>query len=498
MTSIVTQLNTTQQANQIIARDSQQSITTGELLADCRRLADELITHDIKVLALYGDNSIDWLIVDIACQLASICLVPLPTFFSAEQLQHIVDSVAIDAICCESPEIFRLLLSKRIQHCHPCSVNRFKLVMLSTIKNISTRPDSTGKITFTSGSTGNPKGVCLSNEQLLQQACALSTAVGIEKPRHLCLLPLSTLLENVAGVYTALLAGGEVIIPSLQEIGFEGSSSLNPNSFTQAIYQYNPTSIILTPQLLATLISAANTGWKPPVSLQFVAVGGGRVSSDLLSQAHKLNIPAYEGYGLSECASVVSLNTPNRSVNVGCGKPLPRLQVTIDQGEIVVSGNAMLGYVSEPESWGKTHIRTGDLGSIDNKGNLHIQGRKKNLLISTYGRNINPEWIESELLVHTDITECIVFGDDKPYCIALLSPINPYITDKHIQSLINNTNARLPDYAQIKKWSRLPQPLYTQEKLMTENGRPKRLAVFSYYQHLIDTLYQNDLMEEKL
>lgn len=498
MTNILSQLNHSRPVDKIIASDSQQSITVGDLIEQCQHLANELRTHSIKVLALYGDNSVNWLVIDLACQLASVCLIPLATFFSTEQLKHIFESTNIDAIICENPELFNQLFQGTIQKQQKSCIKGYELVSLKSNDKSSALPGNTNKITFTSGSTGNPKGVCLSNEQLIKQAKALSEVVNIKEARHLCLLPLSTLLENVAGIYAPLLSGGEIIMPRLTDIGFEGSSSLNPEKFIQTISQYSPNTIILTPQLLAILVSAANAGWNPPESLQFVAVGGSKVSAKLLKQAHKLGIPAFEGYGLSECASVVSLNTLDQYNHNSCGKPLSHLQVKIIDGEIVIEGNAMLGYMGEPDSWGKNQIYTGDLGSLDNEGFLSILGRKKNVLISSYGRNINPEWVESEILCYPLIAECIVFGDTRPFCVALLSPRNPDVTDREIQQILDSVNQSLPDYARIKKWQRLDKSISSQQKLITENGRPKRHSIYTHYQQQIHTLYEDHSRAEIL
>jgi long-subunit acyl-CoA synthetase (AMP-forming) len=173
-------------------------------------------------------------------------------------------------------------------------------------------------------------------------------------------------------------------------------------------------------QLLQLLIGAASQGWKVPSSLRFVAVGGSKVSQKLLQAAHQAGIPAFEGYGLSECASVVSLNAVAAHSTGSCGRPLPGLEVTLEQREIIVLGNAMLGYVNEPASWYLDSIATGDLGFFDDAGFLHIEGRKKNMLISSYGRNISPEWVESELLANPMLAEVILIGDARPYCVALI------------------------------------------------------------------------------
>ncbi len=467
------------------------------LVAGCTKLARELSAQNIAVLALHGDNSIDWMIIDIACQLAAVCLIPVPTFFSTEQIEHVLTTVPVDAIMSEQPGIFIPMLPARGQKNTGTSIGDYSLILLETKKEEISLPENTGKITFTSGSTGRPKGVCLSNQQLIKQAKALTKAVGLQQPRHLCLLPLSTLLENVGGIYAPLLAGGEIVLPSLAEVGFEGSSSLNPQAFIDIIKSNRPDSIILTPQLLTVLVSAAESGWQSPSSLKFVAVGGGKVSRQLLAKSHQLGIPAYEGYGLSECASVVCLNSAGFQKDGSCGRPLSHLTVEIEDGEIVVSGNAMLGYVGEPSSWGKERVFTGDLGSIDADGYLQIHGRKKNLLISSYGRNINPEWVESELLSRSAIAECVVFGEAKPYCVALVSPGSADESTDSLQQSIDETNAQLPDYARIRKWHRLPTMLSTHGGLMTDNGRPKREVIAAHYARIIESLYPYQVTENQ-
>ncbi len=506
MDNLLSQLSCSFSRSQTIVQgiDQDSALTLGGIKRRCHALGEELSSHQTKLLALHANNSVDWLIIDMACQQAGIGLVPLPTFFSDEQLRHIFDSTPIDGLLCEKPELFERIFGKGIESCHVANgiearsewrenikLDNFTLFRIKPSVSTNIVPPQTGKITFTSGSTGRPKGVCLSNDQLINQAKILAKTLALKKPRHLCLLPLTTLLENIAGMYAPLLAGGKLIIPGLEEIGFEGSSSIKPKQFISIIDRVKPNSIILTPQLLVVLVAATNAGWKPPTSLIFVAVGGSRVSAILLQQARDGGIPAFEGYGLSECASVVSLNTPNTR-EAGSGKPLSHLKVTMIDNEIIVTGSTMLGYLGEPESRGKKSIATGDTGYLDDTGYLHVRGRKKNLLISSYGRNINPEWVESEMLAHSAFADCIVFGNAKPYCSALVSLRNPDDTDRTVQSLVDTVNSRLPDYARIARWCRLPKPLSAEKGLITDNGRPKREAIFSFYSDLINSLYSGD------
>jgi long-subunit acyl-CoA synthetase (AMP-forming) len=255
------------------------------------------------------------------------------------------------------------------------------------------------------------------------------------------------------------------------------------------IQQIQPDTLILIPELLKLLVSAAKTGWQVPSSFKFIAVGGSKVGKALLKEAWSLGLPVYEGYGLSECASVVSLNNSAERRDGSCGKPLANVLVAVVDGEIQVTGNAMLGYVNQPETWYQESIKTGDLGHLDENGFVHLEGRNKNILISSYGRNISPEWPESELLANPMLQDVVVYGDARPYCVALISCRNPQLNNLLIQQWIDQVNNSLPDYAQIKAWHRLSQNLGAIPGLLTANGRPCREVIAEQFNNEISALY---------
>lgn len=478
-----------------MTRNFSAATINSEVLA----LIEILQAKGISRVSLLSNNSIEWALVDVACREAAICLLPLPEFFSNSQRRHAINASGVEVVITDDPT---LLKAWDKENCEPLPLLgdwRLSLCYLNQKSQSTTLPNGTGKITFTSGSTGEPKGVCLSHEQLIRQAGILSSMIAIDAPRHLCVLPLSTLLENVAGLYAPILARGEVIIPSQEELGFEGSTLVDTQKLLATIQIVQPNSIILIPQLLLLLVNAIKQGWEFPASLKFVAVGGSKIGADLLTEARKFGIPVYEGYGLSECASVVSLNTPDAERTGSCGKPLSGLTVSMLDGEVMVSGNTMLGYVNEPDSWNQNEIRTGDLGHLDEDGFLYIDGRKKNLLISSYGRNISPEWVESELLANPLLLEAILVGDAKPYCSALLSPRLSTTSDAEIQAHVDQVNSCLPDYARVIEWHRLPKSLHGQNKFMTDNGRPRRESINKSFRDEIDALYcegLDDLFDE--
>ncbi|RLA41225.1 MAG: hypothetical protein DRR06_16265 [Gammaproteobacteria bacterium] len=454
-------------------------------------LAIWLQDQQVAVVALRAGNSIDWVLVDLACQVAGLMCLPLPEFFSDEQSQHCLQAANADLLL--SDELAAVvnvceLGGHSLDSPPPLTLDVWRLTWPEISLEKPVHPAGTQKITFTSGSTGSPKGVCLSQDQQWQVAESLAEVIALKQPRHLCLLPLATLLENIAGVYTPLLCGGTVILPDAASRGLRGSSGLDIQGLIQCISHYQPHSLILLPQLLNVLIAACQGGWQPPASLKFVAVGGAKVAVDSIVQARSYGIPVYEGYGLSECGSVVALNTPGKDKPGAVGKPLPHCDVTIDNGEIMVAGSAHLGYLGQPENWFPSQIATGDLGTLDD-GWLSITGRRKNVLISSFGRNISPEWVESALCTHSLLAQCVVLGDARPYLIALLSA-PATVSDAVIGEWIENANQHLPDYAQVKAWHRLDQ--HGWQGMLTANGRPQRQLIMEHYADLIERIYTSN------
>jgi long-subunit acyl-CoA synthetase (AMP-forming) len=472
-----------------------QSGDTSLTLLDLRRRVDDLALHlqgrDTKSVGLYLDNGFDWIIADLACQIAGLVVVPLPLFFSAEQVRHAVRSGGVDTVITDR-RVHKVLPDATVGPADNYFVEAgTEIYDLPASKSVLL-PAGTQKVTFTSGTTGTPKGVCLSARQQLTLANSLASAIDVKNPIHLCVLPLSTLLENLAGVYAPLLSGGRVIAPPLAEVGLDGSSRLNVKQLLAAINQYQPNTLIVVPEMLNALALSADAGWRPPASLQFVAVGGGKTSPELLRYARSVGLPVYEGYGLSECSSVVSLNVPAANRIGAVGRPLPHVTVSIIDGEIVVTDSAFLGYASQPDSWGKGAVHTGDIGHIDSDGYLHVDGRQKNQLISSFGRNLSPEWVESELLAGPVLQQAVVIGDDRPHCAALVLPRDPSVADSKIANWIDKVNIKLPDYAHVTTWYRLPKALATEDGLLTENGRPKRANIENQYGYAIADLYESE------
>ncbi len=471
--------------------DGLQSLSYRELLIAIVSRSKWLKSLQVKTIALDLDNGIEWVLFDMACTEAGIICIPLPPYFTESQRQHALTTAGVDLILTSTDSG-----SDSIRSTAPTPFDRIyaQTDPAGQHSKLIQVPFGTNKITFTSGSTGTPKGVCLNHEHLLITARALLAAIEIERPVHLTLLPLATLLENIAGVYAPLLAGGTVYVPNNSNLGFTGSRLQSPELLCQAISQFQPDTLILVPELLLVLVRAVASGWQPPSSLQFIAVGGARVSRSLMTQAYQMGLPVYQGYGLSECASVVALNTPRYHCHGSIGRPLPHVSTSIRNHELVVSGNCFLGYLDDPDSWYPSEVMTGDILRHDANDYLWFEGRRSNQLVSSFGRNINPEWPESELLSGGILRQAVVLGDSQPHCIAIISAFGQ-LSENQLSEWLKVINQRLPDYAQIKQCLLLDKAMTTEHKLYTDNGRPNRSAIARYFAVQIEQLYQQAQQE---
>lgn len=474
------------------------SLSYSDILIAVHTLAAEFNALGIERVGLAADNGPEWIIVDLACQLAGVPLIPLPGFFTPQQMRHAVESSGVDALLSDRDgfastcaTLFGARLSGgAVTFTSLTSISAFRLCPLLDSVLL---PDNTAKITYTSGSTGHPKGVCLSVAAQYATASALNDALK-DTPlhRHLAVLPLATLLENVAGVYSALLRGAEVMLPSLATLGWAGSSGLDIQSLATTMTETEANSAVLLPQILKGLIAASESGqWMAPLSLKFLAVGGARVAPDLIERGRQLGLPVYEGYGLSECGSVVSVNRPGADKPGSAGKVLPHCSVNIVESQVLVGGNVYQGYLQEgSNAQCSSAVATGDLGEIDNDGFLWLRGRSKNVLINSYGRNISPEWPESELSAQPSIVQCMVIGDAQPYCSAFIYAVQG-VSAEQINYEIEQCNVVLPDYAQIRRWVALPSALSVADGLLTANGRLRRKEILAHYASLAGSCYRD-------
>ncbi len=458
------------------------TLSYGALLDAVEQLAGELTAGRVRVLATRLPNGPAWIVADLAALRAGVVHVPLPLFFTEEQQAFALGAAGADALL--------EVATPRTAPSPALSVAGERLSFGRRVAPVASMPGGTRKVTFTSGTTATPKGVCL-GEAMLVVAGGLAQALApLAVRRHLCALPLPLLLENVAGVYAPLAAGATVVVPAADSVGLTGSSGFNPAALDAAVRRHRAESVIVLPQMLR-----AWSAWRSAVraaplpTLKFVAVGGAHVGSSAIATARLAGLPAFEGYGLSEAGSVQTLNLPHADRPGSAGRPLPHARVRIDaDGEVWAAGSLMLGYLGADRPALPAWLATGDLGRVDADGFLHIEGRRRNVLITSFGRNVSPEWVESALQASPAIAHAVVFGDGQPALGAVLWPARAPAGDDELAQAVAHANERLPDYARIARWLRGRSPFTAAAGMATANGRPKRDS--------IERLHSADLFPE--
>ncbi len=457
-------------AHVVAMSDGQRSLTRAQLLEWVAGAAQELMRAP-QTIGLYGDNSVSWGAAFLAAAAAGKTIVPIPAFFSAEQCAHLVRDAGVERIIAtddglQLPGALGALvepLPERRGGAFPTCQNG-------------------GLIIYTSGSTGNPKGVRLESGQALWSAQMLAKVIGANsQDKYLSLLPLPMLLEIICGLMIPVLVGGSVHYDGAVAKSVGCGTAAN---IAEAFAKARPTTSVLVPQLLALYAGQlAHTGARSPEELRFVAVGGAAVPPALSRMARQMGIPVFEGYGLSECSSVVAVNRPGASREGTVGLPLPGLTVSIEDGEIVVEGPSVMdGYLHRddaPRRW-----RTGDAGSLDADGFLTVFGRKDNLIVTPYGRNVSPEWIETMLLGDPRIGSCAVHQLVSPAEISVLvipsrsgEPWFKTASKDEVAALVAQACESAPQYAKPKSVSVILREEALAEGLFTPNGRIRRAAV---------------------
>jgi long-subunit acyl-CoA synthetase (AMP-forming) len=467
--------------------DGCRALSYGQLAAAVDAESEWLGRVRARRCAVLADNGAGWIVADLSLLQAGVLNVPIPTWFTSSQIDHVLRDAGCELLLTDQPD--RIARDHGVfRHVGDSPCSRLAVFRRQQSAAAPRVPAGTAKVTYTSGSTGAPKGVCLSVAAMESVAHSLASAVDVAEARHLCAMPLATLLENLAGVYATILLGASSIAPATRSLGI-GFGSLDPAAFVTAITRTAPQSLIVPPELLRVLVVTARRGWTPPAELRFIAVGGASVAQSLLDEAAALGLPAYQGYGLSECASVVTLNTPAASRAGSVGRVLPHASARIDEeGQIMVCGAVMNGYLGHPNV-APREIATGDLGSIDADGYVYVHGRLKNMFITSMGRNVSPEWVEAELTCDPGIGQAIVCGEARPWPIALIHPASAQATQRQIDRAVAAANERLPAYAQVRRWALLPEPLTFANGLLTANGRPRRDALAARHASLIAALY---------
>jgi long-chain acyl-CoA synthetase len=424
----------------------------------------------------------------------------------------------------------------------------------------STRPTDLATIVYTSGTTGPPKGVMQTHGNHVAAVTASKQATPVEEGWvHLLFLPLAhsfARLESFLGVthglttafaenldkvgenlretrphficsvprvfekvYGKILAGVEAGSPAKKKIFSWAVSVGRDVSRHQQRGQPVPATLELKRKVAHKLVFSklhAALGGR----LQWAVSGGAPLARDIAEFFHAAGILLLEGYGLTETCPALTFNRPDRFKFGSVGQTLPGVQLRIaEDGEILARGPniATLGYYKQPEATREVFdpdgwFHTGDIGTVDQDGFLVITDRKKDLIVTAGGMNIAPQNIENLLKADPFISQVMVYGDRRPYPVALIT-INPEELSKfareqgiltseaaaivkhpkvaeRVGRTVEEKNTQLQSYAKIKRFTVLPTDFSLDGGELTPTLKVKRKVVSQKYKDAIEELYR--------
>lgn len=476
----------------------QRQLNRRELANAAHVLADTLqaelrpdLVKQRPVVGIVIRNSSNWLIADLACLFANLTSLPLPQAFTRAQAEHL--AAKCDFFLVDEPGEATLEQRWGLQ---ASAVRKLRVDQLAAAPSAmpaspQLAPDGSWicKIIHTSGTTSRPKGVCLSENALAATLKSLHEALPAEcHHRYLSLVPLSLLLEQITALYMPLLAGGTVhFLPeTVPLLGEPGGSA---DRMIDWLMRVRPGACTVPPMVINRLLARLEQGdaelarYLRADGAPHITCGGAAVSAEVLARLAELGIAIFQGYGLSENASVVSVNTRTANRHGSVGRALPHVQVRIaDDGGIHIRSASQFSHYSGEDPSACAHtadgwLDTGDLGTLDEDGYLFISGRKKNVICLPNGRNVSPEQVELELRQLDGIHDAVVFLDDEDGLVALLHTGEATDTTPWLGWMADN----LSDIERPSRLWLLPRGSALLSRLYTVTGRPQRGDIAQAY-----------------
>ncbi len=536
-------------------------------------------------VAIFSENRAGWAISDLGIQCALGVSVPIYATNTGSQAAYVINHCEAKIVFVSDRLQYEKLLSVRDQIPQVELVVSFErflgdrklpvytLFQLSEISHPITdeekieiegqiesiTPENLITIIYTSGTTGNPKGVILTQFNMIFDAWyGLKKLGGTDmKETFLSFLPLSHVLERSAGYHAALMTGSHIAFAE------------NVNTVVENIIETKPTAMVSVPRLFEKIYSRIYENahlLSPPKrklfhkavevgreyiylkhvkrqptgmlgvkyrlydklvfrkirakfggSLRFFISGGAPLDKTINEFMWIIGIPVFEGYGLTETSPAVTLNNIQQNRFGSVGQPLQHTELKLaEDNELLIKGpQVMQGYYKNQQatddSFDDDWFKTGDIARIDEEGYLYIVDRKKEIIITAAGKNIAPQPLENELKLDKYISQAFVFGDNKPYLVAILTPnlerlielgheenlnylaVEELVANKRVQQLfaerIEQFNKNLPPYETIKKFVLLPREFSIEGGELTPTMKLKRKVIYELYQDKIEQLY---------
>ena len=433
---------------------------------------------------MWGPNSPHWVLIFFGCIRAGVVLVPLDLRSAPDYVARVISRTdpkmaftsrltPKDEVDLGVPEITFEELEATIQG-------------LPQPEHVDIMPDDLVEIMFTSGTTGDPKGVMLTHRNLTANIEGISQYITCKpSSRLLSILPLSHMYEQMGGLFILLYHGASVTYPA----------SRQPSTLARTMRERRITIMLLVPQALELLMNGIEREVKRqgrealwnrllriaestpfPLrrllfrrvhrqfggKLDFIVSGGAALDQDLGRKWELLGVKIVQGYGTTEASPVISNHSLRERRLDSTGRPLPNVEVKISsESEILVRGdNITPGYWLAPEETAAAFegdwYKTGDLGFLDDEGFLHIQGRKKDMIVLPSGQNVFPDDIQAVLSKHPGVTDAAVVGLEKGSSVEVHAALildNPDTA----QEVVSWTNGQLAEQQRIRGFTVWPE-----------------------------------------
>ncbi len=563
-----------------------QDITWTDFALRVKNLAAYLFSMGVKKgdrVALVSENRPEWAISDLAILSTGAIAVPVYFTNTSSQIDYILKDSGANVVLVSTREQLEKVMDgeyfarlKKVITFDPLDrAVEGNVLPLSDVDRLAKgldkdhinaiieeiKDNDVASILYTSGTTGPPKGVVLTHENLLSNVLAIKEVIEVTADDlFLSFLPLSHAFERTVGFYVPLLSGSTIAyaesieniplnmrevkptiiigVPRFYEKTYAAireavnkGSAIKKSLFRWALgvgkscadlreSKEGPPAVLQIQKNIAEALVLEKVKSRVGGRLRFFVSGGAPLSYPIQEFFNSLGLIILEGYGLTETSPVMACNTlENRRMGT-VGKALPGVEIKIaPDGEIITRGpNLMQGYYKKKavtkevikDGW----FHTGDIGTIDDDGFLRITDRKKDIIVTSGGKNVAPQNIETTLLADTLISQAMVYGDRRKYLTALIVPdmeaLEKVATSKGIQyssleALIDSDEiyqlymdrieGRLKDFARyerIKKFALLKKELTIDAGEITPTLKIKRKVVVEKYKAILDSMYEGD------
>jgi long-chain acyl-CoA synthetase len=496
-----------------------ESFTYGEIMKMALAFAGEMRTRGIQKgdrVMLWGENSAEWVAAFFGCVVSGVVAVPMDDGASADFAARVAGQVQAK-LCAGSRNNLEKLGGNAVPAWSLEDFARLSDRAEYAPGEIALGHDDILQIVFTSGTTADPKGVVITHGNVLANIAPLEREMQrylkyerwVHPLRFLNLLPLSHVFGQFLGMFLPPLLGAAVIF----------QNELKPSEIIGTIQRERVAVLVSVPRVLQSLkqkmerelegqgkIEAFRNKFAASKSQHFLRrwwtfrairrqfgwkfwamiSGGAALDADTEEFWNRLGYAVIQGYGLTETTSLISVNHPFRLGKGSIGKVLPGREVRLaDDGEILVRGGGVAsGYwdalgahrVSDEAGW----YRTGDIGALDEAGNLYFKGRKKEVIVTPGGTNVYPEDLETALRQQREVKDCVVVGIERngnaEPCAALLLREGASAEDA-----VKRANQLLAEYQRMRMWVEWPGEDFPR----TSTQKPKRNQIAEAVREMI-------------